>query len=76
MADDAALDLEEVDALPPPLLDARRVVVVARWHRRCARRRSRERERRRRRAVLRIRGIRNYRVFFLEFQRKLGLVEI
>ena len=57
MADDAALDLEEVDSLPPALLDAGRRVVVAvargryRWR---ARSRSRERERRRcRRAILR-----------------------
>ena len=56
MADDAALDLEEVDALPPALLDARSVVVVARGSGgRCSRRRRRERERSRRRAVLRIR---------------------
>ena len=58
MADDAALDLEEVDALAPALLDARRrVVVLARGHSRRPRSRSRERERRRRRrrrAVLRI----------------------
>ena len=57
MADDAALDLEEVDALAPALLDARRrVVVLARGHSRRPRSRSRERERRRRRrrAVLRM----------------------
>ena len=55
MADDAALDLEEVDALAPALLDARRrrVAVARGRHRRRPRRRSRERERRRtRRAVL------------------------
>ena len=57
VADDAALDLEEVDALAPALLDARRrVVVLARGHSRRPRSRSRERERRRRRrrAVLRM----------------------
>ena len=57
MADDAALDLEEVYSLPPALLDAgRRVVVtVARGrYRRRPRSRSREGERRRRRrAILR-----------------------
>ena len=55
MADDAALDLEEVDALAPALLDARRCVVARGRHRRRPRRRRRERERRRtRRAVLKM----------------------